>query len=178
MATDTRGVANALGGIDKRHGAVVIDPDQLVLRAELEEVVLEATRAIKDEITKKFSALEEKLTKRIEEVRQSGLFSAESVRRIASALPAPVVQVQPANPTIMVESATPSINVQPANPTFTVEPAKVAVNVQPASPTITVQPASPDINVEAPRPRNVKKTITYDESGRPSEITETEQGGN
>lgn len=84
----------------------------------------------------------------IAEIRAAMADSVE-VRQESIVIPAPIVNVSPAQVTVNVEPLPVTVNVPPADLTVNVPPADVTVNVPPAEVTVNVPPTEVEVNVES-----------------------------
>jgi hypothetical protein len=91
-------------------------------------------------------------------------------------IPAPIVNIQPAQVTVNVEPTPVTVNVPPTEMTVNVEPMPVTVNVPPTEMTVNVEPTPVTVNVPTQPPPIVyvqppdsgdeSITFTRDPSGR------------
>ena len=82
-------------------------------------------------------------------------------------IPAPIVNIQPAQVTVNVEPTPVTVNVPPTEMTVNVEPMPVTVNVPPADLTVNVPTQPPPIvYVQPPDSGDESITFTRDPSGR------------
>lgn len=164
--------------------------------------ILEATRAIRDEVKElvrreiqsevaarvavevsravagKLEEITDKVAADLARAEESHGKALQAMLTAIKSLPVPVVnlpEVKPPTVNVSVpKQEAPTVNVNVPKQ----EAPKVTVNVpKQETPNVTVQvpegPA-PVVNVQTPEPKLTKKFITYDEKGRPVEITETD----
>ena len=82
---------------------------------------------------------------------RSAMVDSVEVRQESIVIPAPIVNVSPAQVTVNVERSPVTVNVPPTDVTVNVPPADVTVNVEPTPVTMNVEAApAPVVNVAAP----------------------------
>lgn len=137
-------------------------------------------RAIEARVGEMADKMMDSLVNRLEDTERKSTESMQTLVDLIKALPTPQVSF---NPNIQ-PGAAPVVNVAPAqvtvtSPEVTVNVPEAQVQVTVPVPSVTVE--SPQVNVSpaqvtvsAPEPKLMRKFITYDEKGRPSQITETD----
>ncbi len=150
----------------------------LILRVS--EALNRAIEARVGEMADKSTQSMQSLLKRLEDAERRSTESMQTLVELVKSLPTPQVSFSPN----IQPGAAPVVNVAPAQ--VTVQSPEVNCHVPEAQvqvkvPVPTVNVESPQVNVapaqvtmQAPEPKLLKKFITYDEKGRPSQITETD----
>jgi hypothetical protein len=107
---------------------------------------------------------------------RAAMAESVEVRQESIVVPAPIVNVSPAQVTVNVEPTPVTVNVPPTEMTVNVPPADVTVNVEPTPVTMNVPAAEVTVNVptqappivyhQPPAPGDESITFTRDPSGR------------
>lgn len=151
--------------------------------------MLEDSQAVRD------SRMGDEISRQVQEVGNKAASQMAALIDLVRSLPAPTVTFAPqidvpasAPPTVTVNVPEAGVTVNLPAPNVTVEAPNVSVNVPEQAVTVNVPEAAvtvnvpapqvsvaaPTVTVSAPEPKLLKKFITYDEKGRPSQITETD----
>lgn len=112
----------------------------------------------------RFKTLETAYSDQIAAMEKTYSSALDNMLSLVKALPTPQVVLPEAS--IQIVQSTPIVNLP--SEAIKIEQAKVEINVP--------QQAAPQVTVETPKPRNVEKTIQYDQNGYPVHIVEREVG--
>ena len=116
--------------------------------------------------TSEGASMQENAALMMAEMRAAMAESVE-VRQESIVVPAPIVNVSPAQVTVNVEPLPVTVNVPPADVTVNVEPTPVTMNVPAAEVTVNVPTQAPPIVYhQPPAPGDESITFTRDPSGR------------